>query len=60
MNPLVFLILRAERDLKVEQEKYLPKYDDIKTSRPVPNPKKRTASALVPAWNHKKAVSARK
>jgi hypothetical protein len=33
MNPLVFMILKAERDLKAEQEKYIPKYDDIKTSK---------------------------
>lgn len=42
MNPLVFLILRAERDLKADQEKYLPKYDDIKTSKPAPHPKQET------------------
>lgn len=42
MNPLVFIILRAERDLKAEQEKYMPKYDDIKTSKPVPQPRQKT------------------
>ena len=42
MNPLVFMILRAERDLKAEQEKYLRKYDDLKASKPAPQPKQKT------------------
>lgn len=42
MNPLVFMVLKAERDLKAEQEKYMPKYDDMKTSKPAPQLKQKT------------------
>jgi hypothetical protein len=42
MNPLVFMILRAERDVKAEQEKYMPKYDDTKINKPAPQPKQKT------------------
>jgi hypothetical protein len=41
MNPLIFMIVKAERDLKAEQEKYMPKYDDIKTSQPAHQPKEK-------------------
>jgi len=42
MNPLVFMILTAERDMKAEQEKYRPQVDVVKISKPAPQLKQKT------------------
>ena len=46
MNPLVFMILTAERDMKAQQEKYRPKVDDVKISKPALQPKQKTRKRL--------------
>jgi hypothetical protein len=42
MNPLVFMILTAERDMKAQQEKYRQQHDEVKISKPAPQPKQKT------------------
>ena len=42
MNPLVFMILTAERDMKAQQEKCRLQVDGVKISKPAPQPKQKT------------------
>ena len=42
MNPLVFMILTAERDMKARQEKDRLHADEVKPNKPVPQPKQKT------------------
>lgn len=44
MNPLVFMILTSERDMKAQQKKYRRQDDEVKISKPAPNLNKRLAS----------------
>jgi len=46
MNPLVFMILTSERDMKAHQEEYRLRDDAVKISKLAPQPKQKTRKRL--------------
>ena len=41
MNPLVFMILTSERDMEAHQKEYKLHDDEVKISKPAPQPKQK-------------------
>ena len=54
MNPLIYMLLKPEMELKAEQEKYLPKYDDTKIDKPLPQPKKKALKRFIARFQTQK------